>query len=250
MTTELVKKEAPGVIVNWEERLAQEARDEAAKEKVFAPKLSNQGGILKLGGQALDGNKLQGVILNSVFVKTLYETDFDPDDFTPPSCWAIAEEEEALAPTEQCWKQVHQTCAGCPANEFRTADRGKGKACGDKRRLIVMAANDLASVETIRQAELATLEISPTGLKGWSIFKKGIKDNFNRPPHGMITEITPLAMKTWHIWSFKPVGLVDPGLLGAIYEKRDSVKEQLLQGWDKPSEDPAAKVAQKASKKF
>jgi hypothetical protein len=41
---------------------------------------------------------------------------------------------------------------------------------------------------------------------------------------------------------------VDPAMLGAIYEKKESIVEQLLQGWAKPAEDPAGR--KKESKKF
>ena len=249
MSDEIVKVEPAGALANYEEQMAAEARDEAAKERVFASKMSKDGGIIRIGGQEI-GKTVQAVILGSAFIKALYESAYDPDDVTPPSCWAIAENEQDLAPDpELTWKVVNNSCAGCPANEFKSG-RGKAKACGDKRRLIVMAATDLVNADAVAKADVYTVEVSATGLKGWAYYVKALRDNFNRPPYGVITELSPMAMKTWYIWTFKPTSLVPNEILGAVMAKKAAIKDQLMAGWTKPSEDPALKAQAQAPKKF
>lgn len=248
-TTAIEKKEAPGALANYEERLAQEARDEAAKERITAPSMSCYGGKITIAGQPVEGPSVQAVILASTFMKTLYRTDYDPDEIAPPSCWAIAEKEEDLICSPQGWEQIHPDgCAKCPANQWKSDDRQKGKACSDQRKVALIAGNDLNSPE----ATIYTLKVSPTGLPIWKRFVNSAKDTFNRPPHGILAELSPLAVKTWHVWSFKPVGIVPPEALANIYKKRDQALEMLTKGWDKPTEDPAAKLQakQNAPRKF
>lgn len=257
--TALVKM-SPAEIMKVEEMLAAEARDVAAKERVSTPSIKAQGGRLTIAGQEIADNKLVSIILDHALVNAIYENDFNPDETEPPCCYAIGREEDEMGPAdgvkgypELSFDQktrkmvrtgnfiVHQgTCKTCPANQFGSDERGgKGKACGNRRRLIIMSATD-ATPEAIKQAEVYNLSLPPTSLQGWAVYVKGIRGNFNRPPFAMVTEISTVPHKTWFKFTFKPVNVVDLNMIAAIKAKQASIEEQLLQGWDLTPKGPDA----------
>lgn len=241
MSEEIAVKQTQA-ITNWDEELANAAKADAAKEKLTSPKIVIPlNGKMMIAGQEAANNSISAVILGSTQVKTYYSSGYDPDDITPPDCYAIAEEEKDLVPADNVIARQHPTCAGCPKNQFGTAEKangkvGRGKACGDKRRLLVIASNDLKDENSIRAAETYIASVSATSLKGWALFVKGIRDNYQRPAWALITELGVIPIKTWFGWSFKPVSMISNDLLPAIKAKRESGREQLFNGWDKPAE--------------
>jgi hypothetical protein len=263
MGTEIVVKDmSPAEIVKVEDMLAAEARDVAAKERVSTPGIKAQGGRLTIAGQEVADNKLVSVILDHALVNAIYENDFNPDETEPPCCYAVGKDEEDMGPAdgvkgypELVFDQksrsmrrtgafiIHEgTCKTCPMNQFGSAEKGKGKACGNRRRLMVMAATD-CTPEAIKQAEVYSLSLPPTSLQGWAVYVKGIRDNFNRPPFAVITEISTVPHKTWFKFTFKPVNMVDLSMIMAIKAKQTSVQDQLLQGWDLTPKSPEAEQA-------
>lgn len=49
----------------------------------------------------------------------------------PPSCWSLGGDD--ARPHKEAAEPQHETCEGCPWNEFQTAKQGRGKACKTKR---------------------------------------------------------------------------------------------------------------------
>lgn len=74
--------------------------------------------------------------------KTWYENGWDESSTNPPDCSSA----NGVVPDNGVPKKQSNTCATCPRNQWGTAPNGgKGKACGDHRRLAISPAEDIAN---------------------------------------------------------------------------------------------------------
>lgn len=74
--------------------------------------------------------------------KTWYENGWDENSNNPPDCSSA----NGVVPDNNVPKKQSAVCATCPRNQWGTAaNGGKGKACGDHRRLAVTPAADIAN---------------------------------------------------------------------------------------------------------
>lgn len=72
--------------------------------------------------------------------KTWYENGWDETSTNPPDCSSA----NGVVPDNGVPKKQSNTCATCPRNQWGTAaNGGKGKACGDHRRLAIAPAADI-----------------------------------------------------------------------------------------------------------
>lgn len=174
------------------------------------------------------GEPLDVIVLGFSFLNEFYDTDYDPDDRTPPACYAVNMQEDDLVPPEDVRDRQAQNCEACPHNQFGSADKGKGKACGNKRRLAVMLAND-----TSADPQVVLLKLPPSALKVWASYVKNLAKVLQRPPYGVITRFTFDPTKDYPC----PVPqLVEPiknaKLFNTIEGKLAEAKEMLLHAID------------------
>jgi hypothetical protein len=228
--TQIVKKEAPAALAPlepWEMELAKEAKAEVAKEATGIPRISHKGGVLKIDGQAVAGNKLQVGIIDFVFAKAYYEGEFNDQVAQTPVCYAFAREEAGMVPHTEAPKKQNATCAGCPHNAFGTAERGRGKRCKDERRLgVVVSVNDPDSVQ---EAEVRTISVPPGSLKNWAAYLRKIPDI---TPTGnvraVLTEISTEPAGGAYALTFKPVAKLAGDTVKAIMAKKEQVGADLM----------------------
>lgn len=228
-------------LANWDEELAKHATAASEKEVIGGKQLSARAGILNIAGEPVAGNKLRVIVLASVFQNTFYEGKFDPDNVQSPSCAAVAEEEEQLAPTEVVEFKQHDTCIGCPQNVWGTADTGRGKACKNGRRLALLSGDD-TSASSLRDGEVLTFGLPVTSVKGWALYVKGLASNFKRPPFAVITEIGAVPdPKTQFRITFKVLDQIPGSVGGLIMKRREEALKDLLR--QPPTLTSAAKEA-------
>ena len=155
--------------------LASEAKDAAASERPAVSKFSTQGGMLKYGGEPVPGNNLDCVILYASHRNLWFGSAFDRNNIKNPDCFSLSETDEGMMPHENVANPPHTTCSGCPKSEWKSdvkADGsvGKGKACKESRRLVLMPASALTDdnpVDAIKMAELGILDLPVTSAKNY-----------------------------------------------------------------------------------
>lgn len=179
--------------------------------------LSTQGGILKWQGNPIAGNKLQCVILASPVERLYYAERYDPTKKVGPACTAISINAIGMTPvqTGEGLPVQHATCEGCPKNEWGSAaNGGKGKACRETRRLILLPSDALTSPEVIAAAEIAALRPPVTSLKNYAGYVQTIAATYKRPPLAMVTEIAVVPdAKTQFKVTFSMVKAIDDATL-------------------------------------
>lgn len=198
-------KKAPGKqLANWDEDLARYAQEIADNETTSGTGLktfSTAAGVLSLDDAPMPGNQMAVIILASAYENVFYEGRYDPKNPQPPVCFAQALKEADLAPHDTVVERgqaQHGECEGCPMNEFGTADTGKGKACKNSRRLVIIPAGSydkrgeltlIDEPEHFTKAEAAFLKVPVTSVRGYAAYVKQIAVTLRKPPFAVITRV-------------------------------------------------------------
>lgn len=199
------KKNPDNLPVDWEKELAEQARIAAEMEASAAGGqfFSTRGGVLSWNETPLPASSMVVVILDHVLENVFYEGDFDPENPSQPVCFAFGRDALTIKPHEVVVKNgsdQHDFCQGCPQNQWGTADKGKGKACRNTRRLALIPAGEInpktGDVAKIfedpahyENAGVGYLKLPVTGVKAFANFVQSVSATFGRPPHGIISRI-------------------------------------------------------------
>lgn len=217
-------------MTKWDKQLADLAVAASATEKHVGTgsMISTKGGRLAYKGAEIPGNKMNVIVLDHVIHNVDYAEAYDPENGSSPRCYAFGREDEGMAPHADVPEDDKQndTCKGCPQNEWGSAERGKGKHCGNKRRLAVLAESDL---EDIAGAEVAYLHVPVMSVKGWAGYVRQCTDVLNRPPLGVLTEISlvPDTKSTYRV-EFKQISTIDDGdLIEQLITKAKTVQKEI-----------------------
>ena len=127
-------------------------------------------------------DELEAIIIDFVAANYYYVGAYDPGNITPPECFAIGLEPAGLVPSDNSPDKQCASCAGCWANQFKSA--GKGKACQNTR-LIALITPD-SDVES----PIYTLKVSPTALKSFDSHVGQVVRSFGAPIRGVVSRIS------------------------------------------------------------
>lgn len=226
--------ETPNAVISWTDKLAgmaDETLDEigAAVGQFF----STRGGMLKFGGAALPGNEMAVIIMDSIHENAYFTGSFDPDNPTPPDCFSFSRTGKNMAPHEIAGKPQCSDCENCEWNAWGSADKGKGKACKNIRRLGLLSigsfnkAGDFIMVDEpkdiIGAAEVGFLKVPVTSVKNFANYAKTIATAGRRPPFAVITKITVVPGEPAFKILFEKVCDVPDELMDAVMERRNEV---------------------------
>lgn len=171
-----------GALVSIKEQMAREL---AGLGERTAPaggdKIQLKGKKFKLPDGS-ESDILNVVIVDFMAVNNFYEGTYDPNNISPPACFAIGQNVAQMVPSDNSPVKQSDACASCPMNQFGSA--GNGKACKNQRRLAVLPPD--ADADT----PLWVLDVSPTGLKSFDGYVRSAASKFGMLPVGLITEIT------------------------------------------------------------
>ena len=242
-TTAIAKREKPGALAKWDDELAADAAEQASHESVGSSRLSVRGGQWTVGGNPLKNKELSVIVLASTFENVYYLGKYDADAPTSPVCYAFGVEQEGMAPHEKSPEPQCETCAACERNQFGTADTGRGKACKNTKRLMIISGAD-ATPQSVADAEALMFAVPVTSVKAWAHYVKGLASTYRRPPYAVVTEmvVEPDAQTQFKI-GFRFVSLLGDEFAAAIKARRGDVAEQLVTPYAPPSERPVAAPA-------
>lgn len=175
----------------FEDQLAAMAAETVKAEQTGAAFLSTKSGTLTYRGNPITDNKLACVVLAAPIERLYYDSRYDPTKIVGPKCFAIAQVQTGMGPAKNVEAPEHATCEGCPKNEWGSSmNGGKGKACRETRRLLVIPADSIGSVAAVATAEIAALRPPVTSLKNYSGYVQTIAATLKRPPLAVVTEIS------------------------------------------------------------
>lgn len=238
-TTKKATTSKSTALVKWDEELAKQAEIAAGMEANTGGGqfFSTKGGILSWQGAPLPGNQMAVIILDSIFENVYYEGRYDPDTPQSPTCFAFGRDEKTMRPHQiviDAGNHRHDQCAGCPMNEFGSAETGRGKACRNTRRLAMIPAgtfNQAGKFELFEDEEhfastvIGFMKLPVTSVKGYSSFVKQVAGALRRPPFGIVTKvkIVPDPKSQFKV-VFEPIMTVPDELMGIIMQRHEEAK--------------------------
>lgn len=259
-----VKKAKGTAVATWEEELAKQAEVASVMEANSGGGqfFSIRAGVLQWQDAPLPGNEMAVIILDSILENVYYEGEYDPDNPQGPTCFAFGRDEKDIAPHEivvAAGNDQAPACNGCPMNEFGSADKGKGKACKNTRRLAMIPAGKfmkdgsldlIEDLEHYETAEPGYMKLPVMSVKGYSTFVKQVATSLRRPPFGIVTRVKVIPdPKSQFRVVFEPLMNVPNELMGIIMKRNEEVKSVIDFPYA-PTEEQEAPVRGKAKKKI
>jgi len=244
-------------------QLREEAKAAAAQERPAVSKASLRSGIITINGQSMQS--VECVILFAAHIRMFYSSAFDSDNIRNPDCFSIGGSEEEMdnGPHENAFAPPAESCATCPKNAWKSDVRsdgkvGKGKACKERRRLVLLSSQALGKVDDVKSAELVLMDIPVTSSKNYGNFVNVVNATVGVPPWAVISNIsTKPNPKTQFQVDFTPLRVPnDPAIIAALRERVPQAREIALTPYDETSPGNAAlseeqrKREQAAGKKF
>ncbi len=150
-------------------------------------------------GQSSNG-PLECIILDYVWDMIYYKGVYNSNNPQKPVCFALGRETPEsgnLKPHESVESPQHSDCKDCPMNEWGSSPVGKGKACKNQRRLIVVPPNFDGSTDPM------TIYVSPAGLKNFDKYVSRLRNEHGLLPVQVITEIAFDTDKSYPLLTFK-----------------------------------------------
>jgi len=236
-------KQKSTAIASWDQRLADLAKQSMKTMAGIGGGgnfLSIRGGILTYQGATVPGNKMRAIIIDAVLENQYYSTPFDPENPSPPDCYAFGREKNEMAPNPEHVENIqHPTCTGCPQAQFGSADRGKGKACHACQRIALVSENDLDNILT---AEEAYMKLPFFSTLEYAAYTRQLADTFHKPPLAFITEISvvPDPKSQFRVkFTLGEEIKADAGTYDGLWKKYEQVSKTIMFPYPKREEAPA-----------
>lgn len=208
-------------LVNYEEQLRKELGQLSNQiEPPSSNKISTKGKLFTLPNGRSSPGPMQCIVLDWVAVNMIYKGGYNPNVRQPPLCWAIAKNLDELKPSDKVAEPQAPDCATCPKNAWGSGAGGKGKACKNQRRLLIVPPNFAEGDEPM------SLYVSPTGLKSWNAYVNKLAKEQQKLPIQVVTEIAfdPQQSYPTLVFSYK-----EPhGRLNEVMRMRELYQDMLL----------------------
>jgi hypothetical protein len=258
-------KSSSTALTLWEQEMAEAAVAQGSTEKPsgFTSSISFKQGHMKIDDNPVKDNELDVVILAVVHENQWYTGKYDPNVIQTPECYAIGLEDEDMTPhADSADKQGDEDgkCLNCEHNKMGSADTGRGKACKNVRRIVVVPADALESVEAFEAAEMRTAKIPVTSVRNLSKYLRNkLVEEIKRPTWGVVTTLScgPHAKFQVEVnFEFAELVNFDQALYDAVKKRAKEALDTLLassypkfseeQVVQPPKNGRAAKYANKA----
>jgi len=238
--------------------LAQHAKSAAAIERPNVSKMSLKGGIITYNGGVIPNNKVDVILLAAAFRNTWYSQPFQDGVLVNPDCFALMPPDKEgqapdMVPHANVKEPVNKTCLGCPKNAWGSDPRpgSRGKACKETRRLIAIPADATASVDAIKKAELAVIDVPVTSVGNYGNYVNVLNASLARPMWTVITTLEVVRHPKFQFQvTFTPVTAInDADVIRAIMGRLDDAMRIVLTPYDEAvlqEENPKAAQAKPA----
>lgn len=267
-------------MVAWDEELAKYAAESVASEANAGSGLKSfslKAGVLAFDDAPMAGNQMAVVVLDHVLENTYYEDAYDPDNPTPPTAYALGRDEKTITWSEDSdprW--AGELCIDSDINQFGSADKGRGKAARNLRRLLVIPAGTInkktgefeliEDEEHFDEAAPAFLKIPPTSTTNWSMYVKQLNGALRKPPFAVVTlvKVVPDA-KTQFKVTFEALEELPMELMETLVRRHKEAAELIMQPYNMERDEaperparrgaaakkaPAKKAAAKSKRKY
>lgn len=223
----------------WDDQLAKDALLASKMEESTASGnfFSTKGGRLSFNDNRLPNDEMAVVILDHVLENIFFESAYDSENPQGPTCFAFGRDEKSLAPHEVVVDKQCDDCHGCPKNEWGSAEKGRGKACRNIRRLAVISAGTIDrdgrftqhAEDQFSSGAIAYLKIPVTSTKAYASYVKQLQSALGRPPYGIFTKIklNPDDDNQFTV-SFEVLGKVPDALAKVVTARHQEAENSIM----------------------
>jgi len=233
-------------VVSWEDQMAMDAKAMRERERPALAFMSLKSGIMAIGGEPVEDNFLDCVIIAVVNEMVHYKEKWQDGVITRPDCYAVGEvRTELLIPHEKVEKPYANSCKACPYFVWGSdLGGGRGRECKERRKMALLPSDG--------SAEMCILSIPGTSIKGWSNYVRNIVATTGMSPAGVITRITVKPhLKNQFEVTFTQEGEVPEELRGAVMSKRSDALEVLTAPYpDLEDDEDKPKPKAKSKRKY
>lgn len=221
-------------IVKWDEELAKAAEAAASMEANTGGGqfFSLRGGILSWQDAPLPNNQMAVIILDSIFETVYYEGAYDPDSPQSPTAFAFGRDQKEMRWHENSDPEfAGELCSESEVCQWGSADKGRGKAARETRRLALIPAGTFNrdgkfeafdDIDHFESTAIGFMKLPVTSVKGYANFVNQVAGALRRPPFGVVTKISVVPdPKSQFKVLFEPLMTVSDELMGAIMKRRE-----------------------------
>lgn len=268
-------------LTNWRDEMAGAAARAAETEQSSGGGkfFTMRAGVLKYDDVPLPGSTIACVVLHGVYENLFYADKFDADNKTPPTCFAFwdpttgEDPEDEMGPhedvdKEDCFERQSTLCHDCPQNQWGSAERGKGKACGNRRRLALIPAGMMKSLgknkgfdlemftdpDQFKKADIGFMKLPVTSVKAYSAFTREVSEQLGKPLWAVYTQITVVPDdKNQVSVEFELIDEIPDDIMDVVYKRHQEAKDATAFPYRPPSDDDAPtqnKTSNNAAKKL
>jgi hypothetical protein len=238
----LPNSNVPAVPEGWADKFAEyvETSHSASENSDGWDWISSKGGVF----QYLDsivGKELEVIVLGATLENLYYDQEFNAAKKTPPACWALDGAGDVFGPINAP-DPVHGECATCPNNEWASG-KGRGKACRNYVRLVLVRANDPSGPG-------CKFRLPPTAITAWTKYAKKIEHGLGRPIFSVVTRLSIKPKGGSFTVLPEPASFVNDGeTLEVLASRLDEATAELLRLYE-PREDDEEKEASTEGQAF
>lgn len=255
------KTSSSKAVAKWGEELAKAAEVAASMEANAGGGqfFSVKSGVLTWQDAPLPGNEMAVIILDSIFETVYYEGEYDPDTPQAPVAFAFGRDEKELRWHETSDPEfAGQLCHESDVCQWGSADRGKGKAARETRRLAMIPAGqfnrdgDFELIEDLdhySNTQIGFMKLPVTSVKGYAGFVKQVAGALKRPPFGIIARVhVEPDPKTQFKVLFEAMDKVPDELMPVVMERVEEAKATIDFPYQMDIEEEAPKSRGRSTK--
>lgn len=236
----------------WEEELAKAAKRQAAVEKPMGlfKQVSVKAGIMYIEDKPIPGNAFNAVVLAATHENQWFNRAYDPNVPAVPACYAFGDQsqedpEANMAPADDVEDKqgdAEGKCADCEHNKMGSADTGRGKACGNVRRLILVTEDAVKDATAMKEAEARSFKVPVMSVRNWVSFVHEVEETMKRPSYGVVVRVScaPDKKSLWQIkFDFQEMVNFDSELWEAVQKRVKAAERDIVSPYPKLEEAPA-----------
>ncbi len=229
-------------VVAWADKMAASAKEVAEMETAGSNIISIKGGVMQINGDPIPGSSMDVVIVGVVTERRLYTSRYDPDVITLPACYAQSITGVDMAPRDNSPTPQSETCRTCPKDQFKSAENGRGKACKESRKLLVIPMDNINDPNKAK-GETGLMSIPITSVKKfWGPYVKGLSAQHSRPPWAVVTTIKASPdNKTILRVEFAMKDLLTEDQLANVFPLVEPAEQSLMEPFDYEAQEEAPK---------
>ena len=237
---------------DMQDMYARYAQAYTESEPVSGQSIKINNGVMSLGDQIIPGNQFAAIILDAAHVNTFYGTAYNPNVILPPTCYAVGRSEMEMVPHPDMAKDMNyfraqaDRCSACPQNVFGSARQGEGKACGNRRRLLLLMCGvypqgqlvPIMDLNHYASSALLTLSVAPTSAKNWGRLIRQASAEYQRPPFGVIARVFSYAHEKHgkEAVGFDIIAPVPDEWAPTIFKRQQEAQGEIMEGYEPPQQ--------------